>query len=158
VRRRADGAVLLVQFDFGGTTVWSTPGGGIHPGESPHVALRRELIEELGLHVEEFGPHLWTRTHIVPMGDYDGQREVVHLVEVDDHIPRPAFTTEELAAEHVVGMRWWTEAELRQLTDRITAAGDPHAHRVRIAPSALSEFLADLRAHGAPEAPWDVGV
>jgi 8-oxo-dGTP pyrophosphatase MutT (NUDIX family) len=32
--------------------LWSLPGGGIDPGESPAVAIVREVREETGLHVE----------------------------------------------------------------------------------------------------------
>ena len=44
--------------------------------------MRRELDEELGLHVDEIGPHIWTRTHVIPFldGRWDGQRDHVYLV------------------------------------------------------------------------------
>jgi 8-oxo-dGTP pyrophosphatase MutT (NUDIX family) len=45
-----DGRVLLVRHSNGG--VWVAPGGAIDPGETPQVAVARELAEETGLIVE----------------------------------------------------------------------------------------------------------
>lgn len=42
---------LLLQQKAGGEG-WSLPAGGIEPGESPEEALRREVLEETGLSVE----------------------------------------------------------------------------------------------------------
>lgn len=39
--------VLLCRIDAGGLVVWVTPGGGVEEGESPEVARRRELQEDL---------------------------------------------------------------------------------------------------------------
>ena len=40
-----------------GVSVWITPGGGIETGESPLDALRRELVEEVGLRLNDPPPH-----------------------------------------------------------------------------------------------------
>jgi 8-oxo-dGTP pyrophosphatase MutT (NUDIX family) len=49
-----DGEVLLTQMSSR-TRIegrWTLPGGGIDHGEDPRAALRREVYEETGLHVE----------------------------------------------------------------------------------------------------------
>src|ERR1700756_5239758 len=54
VLRDAQGRVLLAQRPPGTHLAgsWEFPGGKLEPGESPQLALKRELLEELGIHVE----------------------------------------------------------------------------------------------------------
>lgn len=47
---RPDGRVLLVDQPY--TRGWSLPGGDLERGEDPAAGLRRELREEVGLHVD----------------------------------------------------------------------------------------------------------
>lgn len=47
VLRDPSGRVLLVRDRDAGT--WSLPAGSIEPSEGPHVAARRELLEETGI-------------------------------------------------------------------------------------------------------------
>ena len=145
-----DDRVLLVRFEFPRGTVWATPGGGQEPGEDDVMTLRRELDEELGLLRFEIGPHVWTRTHVIPFpdGSWDGQCEHVYLVRTPAFTPAPRLTWEQLRAERVHELRWWTLTEL----DVAAAAG------AWFAPRRLPVLLAELLAHGPPPAPLDVGV
>jgi putative (di)nucleoside polyphosphate hydrolase len=43
----SEGRVLVAR-RIGTTDAWQLPQGGLHPGEDPRVAVRRELIEEIG--------------------------------------------------------------------------------------------------------------
>jgi len=49
VRNQTD-EILLIRRSDGGT--WDLPGGTVEPGETPSMALRREVREETGLDVE----------------------------------------------------------------------------------------------------------
>ena len=56
-----DGQVLLVENRRAdGRVDWSMPGGVIEDGEDPLLGLRREVAEETGLMVADWGPLLWT--------------------------------------------------------------------------------------------------
>ena len=138
--------VLLVRFEFPAGTRWALPGGGLDSGESHHDALRRELAEELGLHDPVIGAHLWNRLHIVAFlsGEFDGQREQIYEVDVPAGFePQPMFSWEQLNAEFVYELRWWTLAELE-------------AARVHTTPRQLVKLLHDYLTLGPPPAPIDV--
>jgi ADP-ribose pyrophosphatase YjhB (NUDIX family) len=139
--------ILLVRFEFPDRLLWACPGGGVEPGESHEDALMRELREEVGLDLAEMGPCVWTRTHVIPFidGRWDGQVERFYLVRAEPFEPAPLLTVEELRAEFVTGIRWWTGEEL---------ASSEAIH----APRRLPELLAQLRAHGPPAQPVDAGV
>ncbi|MGZ8693809.1 MAG: NUDIX domain-containing protein [Gaiellaceae bacterium] len=133
------GRVLLVRFVYPDRAVWATPGGGLEPGESDEHALRRELAEECGLHEFELGPHLWHRTHwtLGQSERWAGQTERAYLVRADAFEPAPEWTQEQLAAEGMDGIRWWTPDELA------TGAAN-------FAPRRLPELVAALLRDGPP--------
>lgn len=144
------GRMLLVRFEFPphvtDRPVWAAPGGGIEDGEDDRAALTRELAEEVGLSDAGIGPLIWTRTHVVPLSSgHDGQHERFYLVRTPAFDPRPALTPEELRAEFVTGLRWWTLDELRT-ADAV------------FAPRRLPDLLGSLLVGGPPILPIDVGV
>ncbi len=68
----ADGRVLVAQRPadkpLGG--LWEFPGGKIEPGETPEAALKRELIEELGIEIccvspAGFASHAYPDQHLI---------------------------------------------------------------------------------------------
>jgi 8-oxo-dGTP diphosphatase len=137
--------VLLVRFAFRRWQGWALPGGGLQPGEDDESALRRELLEEVGLRDPVVGPHLWTRTAVFPFEDglYDGQVERVRLVRTPAFTPIPALGWDLLRAEHVEELRWWTPGALAD-------AG------VRCAPGQLAALARLVLAEGPPSQPLEL--
>jgi NAD+ diphosphatase len=51
-----DGQVLLAKRKFAPMAgTWQTPGGFMHPGETAEEAIRREVLEELGVEIQIVG-------------------------------------------------------------------------------------------------------
>ncbi len=141
-----DDHVLLVRFEFPSASVWALPGGGLDEGETVEIGLRRELHEELGLLDFEVGPHIWNREHVIPMNTgHDGQRDQIHLVRSARFEPVPMIGWEQMRAENVHEIRWWTVDEIAS-TDLL------------FAPRALHRLLTDLLGQGVPDQPVDTGI
>ena len=95
------------------------------------------------MHEFELGPLLWTREHWrVDPRRFGGQRERCYLVRTDAFDIAPTFTAEELAAEGVHEVRWFTLDEL---------AGETTG------PRRLLELVRDVLDKGPPAEPFDVG-
>jgi 8-oxo-dGTP pyrophosphatase MutT (NUDIX family) len=140
----ASDRLLLVRADDELGSWWTTPGGGVEPGESDAEALRRELAEELGLRGFELGPQIWTREHwLVDPRRWGGQRERHYLVRTTPFEPVPDFSAAELVDEGVHEARWFSVADLEGLVT---------------APQRLGELVCDLLEHGPPPKPIDAGV
>jgi 8-oxo-dGTP pyrophosphatase MutT (NUDIX family) len=111
------GRVLLCRIvlpEPDGTVVWVTPGGGVEPGETLLGALRRELLEEVGLRVDADPPHVWHQV-VVEQGhvaDYDGVINDYFLIRAASFRPRGSMSDEELAGENIAGFRWWPPREI----------------------------------------------
>ena len=142
-----DDRILLVFFRQPETGVswWATPGGALDPGETHDDALRRELLEETGI-IAPFGPCVWVREHAFDWGPHFlRQIERYYLVRVDSTEIVPQLTQEQLEAEDVHGLRWWSVAEIEDSAEDF-------------APRRLATLLRDLLEHGPPHEPIDAGV
>lgn len=137
--------VLLVRFVLPRKALWATPGGGIDRDETAEQAVVRELAEECGLRDFELGPCIWTRERWVQWPRWAGQAEQIFFVRTAAFEPAPERSTEELAAEYVLGHRWWTLDELVESDESF-------------APTRLPELVRDLVENGPPSEPIDVGV
>lgn len=143
-----DDRLLLAEFRLpNGVHLWATVGGGIEEGETTREALARELREEVGLDLVGDPPLVWRRTVVLPdvVAGHDGQLEDHHWIRTGAFEPRGDLSDEELAAEHLVSLRWWTQEELAATADLL-------------APRALPELFADLLHHGPPATPVEVGI
>lgn len=141
------GCFLMVRLAYPHGAWWVLPGGGVDDGEDEIDALRRELVEETGLAPDEIGAVVWHRVHEFDLVDstgtrWDGQSETVHLVRSARFDPRPAMTPDELRAENVDVMRWWTPDEV-----------DAYAGSDRFAPHDVAGHVRSVITHGPAESP-----
>jgi double-stranded uracil-DNA glycosylase len=124
------GRVLLLrwQHPVTGEVWWITPGGRLDAGEDAAAAIRRELVEEIGLDVDP-GPVVWTREHVLFLARrFACQHESFFLVRVQSHEVSPTI---DVTQEDLHGYRWWTR-------DELTATDE------QFAPPNLAELLASL--------------
>ncbi|MBO0812048.1 MAG: (deoxy)nucleoside triphosphate pyrophosphohydrolase [Microlunatus sp.] len=102
---RRDGAVLACRRSPGRASGgrWEFPGGKIESGESGRDALRREILEELGVRIT-VGPLLDTSTTIV-----DGRAIELSCFLIEDFDPVPEHSTDHDQ------LRWLQPAALPEL-------------------------------------------
>jgi double-stranded uracil-DNA glycosylase len=134
--------LLLFRFeDAFGQTWWATPGGGAESGEDDGTTLRRELVEEAGLHDAELGPLVWRRANDFAWGGrIYRQSERFYIVRVGRHEVAPTI---DLAPEGIRGHRWWS-------LDEIAASAETFA------PRALATHLHALLEDGVPPQPLEL--
>lgn len=151
-----DERVLLVRFEFPDLTVWCAPGGGLDPGETPRAAVVRELAEEVGLDLT--GPGLGDcvghRVHLFDGDGHDGQEEWYGCVRTPAFTPAGSLSAEELRAENVHEIRWWSLPDLRAAVAESAARSRPVTTGPRDLPDLLEAWLRD----GVPTEPVELAV
>jgi len=96
-----DSRILCVRMNYA-THAWTTPGGGVEPGESPLAALEREALEESGVVVVADGlvgvyskPHnndlvLFMRARVLSHHPWEPNSEISQLgYFARDELPEP---------------------------------------------------------------------
>jgi 8-oxo-dGTP pyrophosphatase MutT (NUDIX family) len=120
-----DNSVLLFKFAhktgaLAGLTFWATPGGGLDPGETFEQAACREVLEEVGLHIEEPGPQIARREVLIqlPTGETALADERFFLIRVDElALSRERWT--DFEKDVMVEHRWWTRTELSVTREQV---------------------------------------
>jgi ADP-ribose pyrophosphatase YjhB (NUDIX family) len=101
-----DGRLLVVlRGREPGAGRWSVPGGRVEPGETDEQAVRREVLEETGLHVT-VGMRVGTVQRPAPDGT---------VYDIRDYACALAVPTSPVPGDDADDVRWADRAELRSL-------------------------------------------
>lgn len=136
----ADRVLLIAYEPEPGRRIWTAPGGGLDRDESHEAAAQRELREELDI-TPPLGPWVWSRrVRFTFRGLTLEQTERWFLARIERFDPDDAPSGD----AGTRGVAWWSTEQLERTDDEL-------------APAELVRHLTDLRDHGPPDEPIDVG-
>ena len=107
--------VLLLRYDDGPPNGchWTTPGGGLEPGETYPQAALRELAEETGWTDIALIGEIHRRSHTMEWsGQIVDQAERLYLARTDQPARQISGVDAMHAADGIAAWRWWTLDEL----------------------------------------------
>jgi ADP-ribose pyrophosphatase YjhB (NUDIX family) len=110
-----DGRVLLMRYDDGPPNGrhWSTPGGGLNPGESYAEGAARELAEETGWTDVRLGHQIFKQEIVMGYGrEIVRQRERFFLALVTTRCREVVDVDGMHHADGIAAWRWWTLPEI----------------------------------------------
>lgn len=102
---RGDEVLISLGYAQNGNTLWDLPGGRIHHDEKPDDAVRREVLEELGVSI-----HL---SSIVFMEQFLHPEAPTLLIVYEAELENPTLPFV-LPTDEVDEVRWITTAELER--------------------------------------------
>jgi ADP-ribose pyrophosphatase YjhB (NUDIX family) len=139
-----DDRVLLLRYDDGppNGVHWSTPGGGLNPGEDYATGAARELAEETGWHDIVLGGEIHRRTKVMEHDDVVLRQVERFFVARTDQPSREITGVDAMhASDGIAAWRWWTLAELDSTKEAIWPRGLAdlvRSERLRQTPSSPS--------------------
>ncbi|HEY1639246.1 MAG TPA: NUDIX domain-containing protein [Streptosporangiaceae bacterium] len=103
---------------------WSTPGGGLNPGEEYPQAALRELAEETGWDDIALQDQVLAQTRVLTHGDRrTRQFERLYLARTGTPGREIRGVEAMHAADGIAAWRWWSLAELESTAEVIYPAG-----------------------------------
>jgi len=123
-----DDRVLLMRYDDGppNGVHWSTPGGGLNPGEDYAAGAARELAEETGWHDIVLLGEVHRRAHTMEYDDAIVRQVERFFLARTDQSARQITGVEAMhRADGIATWRWWTLAELDTTAEAIWPAELP---------------------------------
>ncbi len=117
--------VLLMRYDDGrpNGVHWSTPGGGLDPGECYQDAASRELAEETGWTDIALLGEVHRRSQVINHGNWTVlQHERLYLARTDQPGRRITGVEAMHASDGIAAWRWWTVAELDASAEQVWPA------------------------------------